>query len=162
MGKRNQPPAESALAFGVGKLTRHLFVCIGPDCVDPDDGERTWEYVKKRMKELDITGKDGPFYRTKCKCLRICSGGPIAVVYPEGAWYRERHTEERGADHPGTPDRGGNRRGPLLRAQSPARARPLLRGRPQTVSTPPPAGLNIPPDGDVCMCVEARSPYMDC
>ena len=22
-------------------------------------------------------------------CLRICEGGPIAVVYPEGAWYRE-------------------------------------------------------------------------
>jgi (2Fe-2S) ferredoxin len=20
-------------------------------------------------------------------CLRICMGGPIAVVYPEGAWY---------------------------------------------------------------------------
>jgi (2Fe-2S) ferredoxin len=21
-------------------------------------------------------------------CLRICTGGPVAVVYPEGAWYR--------------------------------------------------------------------------
>ena len=89
MGKRNQPPAESAAAFGVGQLTRHLFVCIGPDCVDPDDGEETWEYVKKRMKELNIAGKDGPFYRTKCRCLRICGSGPIAVVYPEGAWYRD-------------------------------------------------------------------------
>ena len=88
MGKRNQPPAESALAFGVGKLTRHLFVCIGPDCIDTDDGERTWEYVKKRMKELNIAGKDGPCYRTKCACLRICASGPIAVVYPEGTWYQ--------------------------------------------------------------------------
>ena len=26
-------------------------------------------------------------YRTKANCLRICTGGPIAVVYPEGAWY---------------------------------------------------------------------------
>ena len=89
MGKRNQPPAESAAAFGVGQLTRHLFVCIGPDCVDPDDGEETWDYVKKRMKELNIAGKDGPFYRTKCRCLRICASGPIAVVYPEGAWYQD-------------------------------------------------------------------------
>jgi (2Fe-2S) ferredoxin len=89
MGKRNQSPEESAIAFGIGKLRRHLFVCIGPDCVDPDDGERTWEYVKKRMKELNITGQDGPCYRTKCKCLRICSTGPIAVVYPEGAWYQD-------------------------------------------------------------------------
>ena len=27
--------------------------------------------------------------RTKANCLRICEGGPIAVVYPEGTWYRE-------------------------------------------------------------------------
>ena len=26
-------------------------------------------------------------FRTKANCLRICTGGPIAVVYPEGAWY---------------------------------------------------------------------------
>jgi (2Fe-2S) ferredoxin len=26
-------------------------------------------------------------YRSKANCLRICEGGPIAVVYPEGAWY---------------------------------------------------------------------------
>jgi (2Fe-2S) ferredoxin len=25
--------------------------------------------------------------RSKANCLRICEGGPIAVVYPEGAWY---------------------------------------------------------------------------
>ena len=74
--------------FGVGHLQRHMFVCIGPDCVDKDEGERTWDYVKKRMKELNIAGPDGPCYRTRCNCLRICSNGPIAVVYPEGAWYR--------------------------------------------------------------------------
>ena len=28
------------------------------------------------MKELNITGSDGPFYRTKCDCLRICNEGP--------------------------------------------------------------------------------------
>ena len=89
MGKRKQPPAESALAFGIGKLTRHLFLCIGPDCIDRDDGEETWNYVKKRMKELQISGPDGPFFRTKCNCLRICSNGPVAVVYPEGTWYQD-------------------------------------------------------------------------
>jgi (2Fe-2S) ferredoxin len=88
MGKKDLPPPLAAAAFGVGKLTRHMFICIGPDCVDPDDGERTWEYVKMRMKQLNIAGPDGPFYRTKCQCLRICSSGPICVVYPEGAWYR--------------------------------------------------------------------------
>ena len=40
------------------------------------------------MKELDIAGANGPCYRTKVGCLRICTEGPIAVVYPEGTWYR--------------------------------------------------------------------------
>jgi len=86
--KKDQPPDQMAALFGVGHLRRHLFICIGPDCVDPDDGDRTWKYLKKRMKELNIAGSDGPFYRTKCQCFRICSEGPICVVYPEGAWYR--------------------------------------------------------------------------
>ena len=27
-------------------------------------------------------------HRTKAQCFRICIGGPISVVYPEGAWHR--------------------------------------------------------------------------
>ena len=87
MGKPRGTPAETAASWGVGRLRRHLFICVGPDCIDAETGERTWEYVKKRMKELNITGPDGPFYRTRCQCLRICSEGPICVVYPEGTWY---------------------------------------------------------------------------
>src|SRR5436190_18604443 len=74
------PAPVIARQFGVGKLTRHLLVCVGPDCVDPAVGEKTWEHIKRRMKELNITGPDGPCYRTKCQCLRICNEGPIAVV----------------------------------------------------------------------------------
>lgn len=84
----NLSPEVMAAAFGVGKLRRHLFICLGPDCCAPEVGEKSWEYVKKRMKQLNIAGKDGPCYRTKCACLRICGQGPIAVVYPEGAWYK--------------------------------------------------------------------------
>ncbi len=74
--------------FGIGHLTRHMLVCAGPDCVPAEEGEATWEYVKRRMKDLNIAGPNGPAFRTKCKCLRICTEGPIAVVYPEGAWYK--------------------------------------------------------------------------
>jgi NADH:ubiquinone oxidoreductase subunit E len=85
--KKDQLPADAAASFGVGKLKRHLFICLGPDCADRDDGERTWKYLKKRMKELNIAGADGPCYRSKVDCLRICAAGPICVVYPEGTWY---------------------------------------------------------------------------
>ena len=32
---------------------------------------------------------EGVVLRSKVDCLRICEQGPIAVVYPEGVWYRE-------------------------------------------------------------------------
>lgn len=88
MAKERTTPEAAAAAFGVGRIVRHLFVCAGPDCVDPAAGAATWDYVKRRMKELNLAGPDGPAYRTRCNCLRICTGGPIAVVYPEGTWYR--------------------------------------------------------------------------
>ena len=47
-----------------------------------------WEFLKKRLKELKLS-EQGGVLRTKANCLRICEGGPIAVVYPEGAWYGE-------------------------------------------------------------------------
>ncbi len=67
---------------GVFKSNRHLFLCLGPDCCRTRDGEQTWEYIKRRVKELDLK-----VMRTKAACLRICTGGPILVVYPDGTWY---------------------------------------------------------------------------
>jgi (2Fe-2S) ferredoxin len=78
-----------AAKFGIGRLSRHLFICVGPDCVGPEAGDKVWDYLKKRLKELNLAGPDGPCYRTKCQCLRVCIDGPICVVYPEGAWYRD-------------------------------------------------------------------------
>ena len=88
MGRKYETTEQAAAAFGIGKLKRHLFVCVGADCVDPEAGDATWQYLKRRMKELNIAGADGPCYRTKCQCLRMCTQGPICVVYPEGTWYR--------------------------------------------------------------------------
>ena len=88
MPKKYESPEQPIKLFGIGKLKRHLFICLGPDCTDLEIGERTWEYVKRRMKDLNIAGPGGPCYRTKCQCLRICTDGPIGVVYPEGTWYR--------------------------------------------------------------------------
>jgi (2Fe-2S) ferredoxin len=88
MPKDRTTPEAAAASFGIGRLVRHIFLCTGPDCVDPARGEETWEYLKSRMKALGMAGPDGPAYRTRCQCLRICTAGPIAVVYPEGTWYR--------------------------------------------------------------------------
>lgn len=88
MAKERTTPEAAAASFGVGHLKRHMFLCAGPDCVGADEGLAAWDYLKRRTKELGITGPNGPAYRTRCNCLRICTGGPIGVVYPEGTWYR--------------------------------------------------------------------------
>ena len=44
-------------------------------------------FLKRRLKELGLSERGGVL-RTKANCLRVCEGGPIAVVYPEGTWYR--------------------------------------------------------------------------
>ena len=52
-------------------------------------GNAAWEALKKELKDKNLSLSTGPnaCYRTKVGCLRLCQGGPIAVVYPEGTWY---------------------------------------------------------------------------
>ena len=47
---------------------------------------KTWNFLKERTRSQDAL--DAGIYRTKVACLRICREGPIALVYPEGVWYR--------------------------------------------------------------------------
>jgi (2Fe-2S) ferredoxin len=80
---------QSAEKMGVPLVRRHIFLCCDqtkPNCSSKEQSLVAWEYLKRRLDELRLTGRGG-VYRTKANCLRICSGGPIAVVYPEGAWY---------------------------------------------------------------------------
>lgn len=67
---------------GVLQARRHLFLCLGPDCCAPAEGEAVWEAIKRRVRETEI-----PVMRTKAACLRVCLGGPWLVVYPDGIWY---------------------------------------------------------------------------
>lgn len=84
--------AKLAAAYNIGSLRRHIFLCADqtkPKCCEKEQGLESWEYLKGRLKELGHT----EIYRTKANCLRICEQGPIAVVYPEGVWYRNATPE---------------------------------------------------------------------
>ena len=77
-------------ALGVEKFRRHIFLCADqtePKCCARETGLAAWEFLKQRLKELNLAGPEPLAYRTKANCLRICARGPIAVVYPEGTWY---------------------------------------------------------------------------
>lgn len=78
-----------ANTIGVPVARRHIFLCAEqtkPKCCDMERGVAAWEFLKKRLADLGLSNQGG-ILRTKANCLRICEGGPIAVVYPEGAWY---------------------------------------------------------------------------
>lgn len=75
---------------GNGGYERHILLCAGKQernaCCESVEGQKTWKYLNKRLKELEKQGRS--IYRTEAECLMFCKGGPLAVVYPEGIWYR--------------------------------------------------------------------------
>jgi len=76
-------------SLGIDKIQRHIFLCADPSkpkCCDRESGNISWEFLKRRLKELQLS-EQGGIYRTKVNCLRVCCKGPIAVIYPDKIWY---------------------------------------------------------------------------
>lgn len=70
-------------------IKRHIFLCADQTeakCCSKELSLDVWNYLKRRLDELGLS-KSGGVFRTKANCLRVCTQGPIAVVYPEGVWY---------------------------------------------------------------------------
>ena len=83
-------------SLGLEKYKRHIFLCADqtePKCTDREVGMESWDYLKRRLKELGLTQGENCIYRTKANCLRVCEHGPIAVVYPDGVWYHSVTTD---------------------------------------------------------------------
>jgi (2Fe-2S) ferredoxin len=79
--------ADIAAGLMIPRMQRHIFLCCDqtkPKCCTKEAGLEVWDYLKRRLAELGLLDR---VYRTKANCLRVCEGGPIAVVYPEGVWY---------------------------------------------------------------------------
>jgi len=80
----------AAAALGLAHHRRHIFLCADQTeakCCAKEAGLEAWEFLKRRLKELNLVGPQPLVFRTKANCLRVCTQGPIAVVYPEGTWY---------------------------------------------------------------------------
>ncbi len=76
-------------AKGITAARRHIFLCCDqtePKCSTREDSHASWVYLKRRLQELGLS--EHGVARTRANCLRVCRAGPIAVVYPEGTWYR--------------------------------------------------------------------------
>ena len=73
----------------LGRNKRHIFLCVGGTCAPAENQLASWDYLKTRLRELRAQGLVGGLLRTKADCLRVCTGGPIMVIYPDGTWYRD-------------------------------------------------------------------------
>ena len=101
--------------MGIGGLQRHIFLCAQqttPKCSTYEESTVLWRHLKRRLKELGLASPPPPWrtqdidtpppptapgtgivLRSKVDCLRVCEQGPIAVVYPDGVWYRDLTVE---------------------------------------------------------------------
>jgi len=80
----------------LNRVERHIFLCAEqtkPKCSSFADSSESWAYLKKRVRELGLMTGERVAYRTKADCLRVCTQGPIAVVWPDGIWYRNATPE---------------------------------------------------------------------
>jgi (2Fe-2S) ferredoxin len=68
---------------------RHIFLCVADNskCCPRETSLAAWEFLKRRLKELGLDGAAPTVYRSKANCLRACTRGVVAVVYPEAVWY---------------------------------------------------------------------------
>lgn len=88
-----QQLATRAANLAIPKIEKHLFLCADqtkPLCCDKELGLQAWDYLKRRIKELDLEAK---VFRTKTNCLRVCDRGPILLVYPDAVWYHSATNE---------------------------------------------------------------------
>ncbi|MFZ9753419.1 MAG: (2Fe-2S) ferredoxin domain-containing protein [Cyanobium sp.] len=75
-------------------VSHHLLLCATPSkalcCPDPAVGAASWNRLKQLVRELGLEDPgrpEGIVLRTKVDCLRICSDGPILLIWPDGVIY---------------------------------------------------------------------------
>ncbi len=71
---------------------KHVFFCTnqrtdGTACCNNHHAQQARDYVKNKVKELDIPSEGNRIRINSAGCLDRCEEGPVIVIYPEGTWY---------------------------------------------------------------------------
>lgn len=80
------------MSTNIRASSRHILICVDKEiakCCDVDEMEKSWSYLKKRLKELGLSLPLGEVHRGRACCFGVCKNGPLLVVYPEGIWYKK-------------------------------------------------------------------------
>ncbi|MGM0875726.1 MAG: (2Fe-2S) ferredoxin domain-containing protein [Bacillota bacterium] len=66
-------------------ISKHLLICNGKTCTKIGAEEVT-ETIRGELKNLELQKE---IHTTKTLCNGQCKHGPIAVLYPQGTWYKK-------------------------------------------------------------------------
>lgn len=63
----------------------HVFICNGSSCMRKG-GEEATQAIRNEVANLDL---DSLIHTTRTRCNGRCKDAPVAIVYPDGTWYKE-------------------------------------------------------------------------
>jgi (2Fe-2S) ferredoxin len=62
----------------------HVLICNGSSCMRKG-GEEATQAIREEVTNLDL---DCLIHTTRTRCNGRCKDAPVAIVYPEGTWYK--------------------------------------------------------------------------
>jgi (2Fe-2S) ferredoxin len=62
----------------------HVLICNGSSCMRKG-GEEATQAIRNEIANLDL---DSFIHTTRTRCNGRCKDAPVAIVYPEGTWYK--------------------------------------------------------------------------
>ncbi len=90
MSKNGIPEARNrAKKLKIASKSRTILLCTDRDergCASAKQMSESWKFLRRRLKELGLSGKGGVL-RLGMECCDVCKAGPIAAVMPDGVWY---------------------------------------------------------------------------
>ncbi len=76
----------------------HVFFCLnvrddGAACCTDKGSEAAFDYMKSRVKALNLNGKN-KVRINRAGCFDRCAEGPLMVIYPQAIWYTFVDTDD--------------------------------------------------------------------
>lgn len=68
--------------------SRHLLICTRGCCAPAEDAAALQAEARRLLGRRSDKSRPDHVKVNTTDCLGICEQGPIAVVYPDGVWYR--------------------------------------------------------------------------
>ncbi|NRD79178.1 (2Fe-2S) ferredoxin domain-containing protein [Bacillus sp. BRMEA1] len=62
----------------------HVLICNGSSCMRKG-GEEATQAIRHEIANLEL---DSLIHTTRTRCNGRCKDAPVAIIYPEGTWYK--------------------------------------------------------------------------